>query len=152
MRLELSFSQHCLLAGCTLLYIAVLPVMDSCTAMVIPVAPVCLMASQPLRLMFWWFRLLLTLIPAASFCSAAYLSNPVSLHSSVGPPDPLSRLASCCCHSSHSWILARIVAFPPFFYVIYVQREQIALLSTYTKFLCEFNCMRGRGMLCRGRA
>ena len=151
MRLELSFSQHCLLAGCTLLYIAVLPVMDSCTAMVIPVAPVCLMASQPLRLMFWWFRLLLTLIPAASFCSAAYLSNPVSLHSSVGPPDlslPIGLLLLPT-HSPHSWILARIVAFPPFFYVIYVQREQIALLSTYTKFLCEFNCMHIRGMLCR---
>ena len=38
-----------------------------------------------------------------------------------------------------SWILARIVAFPPYFYVIYIQREQITLLSTYTKFLCELN-------------
>jgi hypothetical protein len=33
------------------------------------------------------------------------------------------------------WILARIVAFPPFFYVIYKQRDQIKYLSTYTKFL-----------------
>jgi uncharacterized membrane protein len=33
------------------------------------------------------------------------------------------------------WIFARILAFPPFFYVQYLQWDQVKLLSTYTKSL-----------------
>ena len=33
------------------------------------------------------------------------------------------------------WIFARILAFPPFFYVQYVQWGQVKLLSAYTKSL-----------------
>ncbi len=36
------------------------------------------------------------------------------------------------------WILARLLSFPPFFYVVYIQRDQIKLLSTYHQSLREW--------------